>query len=362
MINAIALPALGISLANALPVEISGAPPAPYRTENGFFGEGVYQVGAGALTPSGDWTEFVVTGDQLVGDGFLGQLTALLTGRPDDIVYFETGAGEGAQSFAFNGQHLELTYRTSPAGGMIGFILDGATMTTADGEQLTIDTYSETIRYGETETIAIDDAGQHRLDIVKVSGEADGASGKVIALSQIEVLPPARSSSLPTILLIILVFELAALIVARLLRSRFVGLANWLDTRRSILLSLIVYSLVACWGFVLNTTVEFWMLALMVAMVQGGSQALSRSLYASLCPTAKSGEFFGFYSIMEKFASIAGPLIFAFAGIALGSSRPAILSLILLFLLGGYLLSRVDIAEGQRVAQEEDAEHGMVRQ
>ena len=101
------------------------------------------------------------------------------------------------------------------------------------------------------------------------------------------------------------------------------------------------------------------MLALMVAMVQGGSQALSRSLYASLCPTAKSGEFFGFYAIMEKFASIVGPLIFAFAGIALGSSRPAILSLILLFALGGYLLSRVDIAEGQRVAREEDAEHGI---
>ena len=111
--------------------------------------------------------------------------------------------------------------------------------------------------------------------------------GDVIALSQIEVLPPARQSSLPTIVLIILAFELAALIVARLLRSRFVGLANWLDTRRSILLSLFVYSLVACWGFLLNATVEFWMLALMVAMVQGGSQALSRSLYASLCPTSQ---------------------------------------------------------------------------
>ena len=110
----------------------------------------------------------------------------------------------------------------------------------------------------------------------------------------------------------------------------------------------------------LNATVEFWMLALLVAMVQGGSQALSRSLYASLCPTAKSGEFFGFYAIMEKFASIVGPLIFAFAGIALGSSRPAILSLILLFLSWVViLLSRVDIAEGQRVARDEDTEHGI---
>ena len=159
--------------------------------------------------------------------------------------------------------------------------------------------------------------------------------------------------------MIIVAFEVVALVLARLLRSRFVDLSNSLDTRRSILLSLLVYCIVACWGFILNATLEFWMLALMVAMVQGGSQALSRSLYASLCPKAKSGEFFGFYSIMEKFAAIIGPLMFAFAGIALGSSRPAILSLILLFVIGGYLLSRVDISEGQRVAREEDAEHGI---
>jgi len=361
LVNAIALPVLGISLANALPADVSGAPPAPYRTENEFVGEGVYQVGTGALTPNGAWTEILVSGDQLVGEGFMGNLTALLTGRPEDIVYFETSADDSAQSFAFHGQHLELTYRSAPDGGLIGFILDGATLTNEEGEPITVDTYNETVRYGETDTITIAEAGQHRLELVNVSGGRDGAPGNVIALSQIEVLPPARQSSLPTIALIILAFELVALIFAWLLRSRFVSLANWLDTRRSIQLSLFVYSLVACWGFFLNTTVEFWMLALMVAMVQGGSQALSRSLYASLCPTAKSGEFFGFYSIMEKFASIAGPLIFAFAGIALGSSRPAILSLILLFLLGGYLLSRVDIAEGQRVAREEDAEHGMDR-
>ncbi len=359
LINAIALPVLGIGLANAMPANISGAPPAPFRSDDEFYGRGVYELGTGALTPVGDWREIVVSGDQLVDEGFMGNLTAILTGRPDDIVYFETDADDSAQSFAFNGQHLELTYRLSPDGGVIGFRLNGATLTTEDGEPIMIDTYSETIRFGETETIAIEAAGQHRIEIINISGEAAGAPGNVIALSQIEVLPPARQSSLPTIAGIILAFEIVALIVARLLRSRFIGLANWLDTRRSISLSLFVYCIVACWGFVLDATVEFWMLALMVAMVQGGSQALSRSLYASLCPTAKSGEFFGFYAIMEKFASIAGPLIFAFAGIVLGSSRPAILSLILLFLLGGYLLSRVDIVEGQRVAREEDAEHGI---
>ena len=361
LINAIALPVLGLALVNALPADISGAPPAPYRAQNEFVGEGVYEVGSGTFEPTGDWTEIVVSGDQLVGEGFMGQLTTLLTGRPDDLVYAETDAIGAAQSIAFNGQQLELTYRSSPNGGRIGFRVDGETLTDgAGGEAWTVDTFSEIVRYGETVSLSAGAAGQHVLEIVNVSTAEPDAPGTTIAISQVEVLPPTRQSSLPTIIAIILAFEVLALLLARLLRSRFVGLSNWLDTRRSILLSLFVYCIVACWGYILNTTLEFWMLALMVAMVQGGSQALSRSLYASLCPTAKSGEFFGFYAIMEKFASIIGPLLFAFAGIALGSSRPAILSLILLFALGGYLLSRVDIAEGQRVAREEDAEHGII--
>lgn len=357
LINAIALPILGIGLANALPANVTGAPPAPFVRQGDHVGAGVYALADDAFSASGDWRAEVVAGENLVGEGLMGNLTALLTGLPDDLRYLSSSAPDAAQAFLFNGGALELTYRRSPDGGVIGFVLNGEVLTDGDDDApLLVDTYGETLRYGETATINIATAGSHRLEIVNASP----LSNSVIALSQIEVLPPARRSSLPTIALIILGFEVIALALARLLRSRFVGLSNWLDTRRSILLSLLIYSIVACWGFVLDATLEFWMLALMVAMVQGGSQALSRSLYASLCPTAKSGEFFGFYAIMEKFASIIGPLIFAFAGIALGSSRPAILSLILLFLLGGYLLSRVDIAAGQRVAREEDAEHGIV--
>ncbi|MDL1902349.1 MFS transporter, partial [Anaerolineae bacterium CFX9] len=128
-----------------------------------------------------------------------------------------------------------------------------------------------------------------------------------------------------------------------------------LDTRSSILLALVVYSIIAIWGFFVESTIEFWFLAWMVAIVQGGSQALSRSLYASMSPALKSGEFFGLYGIMEKFSSILGPLLFAAAAVAFGSSRPAIISLVIFFILGGYLLTRVNIAEGQRVAREEDA-------
>ena len=140
----------------------------------------------------------------------------------------------------------------------------------------------------------------------------------------------------------------------------FASLAASLDTKRSIILALTVYSIIAIWGFFLNSNIEFWSLAWMVAIVQGGSQALSRSLYCSMSPAAKSGEFFGLFGIMEKFSAIIGPIVFAGAVAIFGNSRPAILSLILFFIVGIALLTRVDVEKGRRVARAEDAQilHG----
>jgi UMF1 family MFS transporter len=91
-------------------------------------------------------------------------------------------------------------------------------------------------------------------------------------------------------------------------------------------------------------------------MVQGGSQALSRSLFASLIPRDRSGEFFGFFAVVEKFAGIFGPLTFAVIVEIWGSSRLAILSVIAFFVVGGVLLYGVDVEEGQRAARAADAE------
>jgi UMF1 family MFS transporter len=102
--------------------------------------------------------------------------------------------------------------------------------------------------------------------------------------------------------------------------------------------------------------VEFWFLAWLVAVVQGGSQGLSRSLFSSMSPAAKSGEFFGLFGVMEKFSAIVGPLVFAFAAATFGSSRPAVLGIIAFFIIGGLLLTLVNVEEGRRVAQAEDAE------
>jgi UMF1 family MFS transporter len=164
-----------------------------------------------------------------------------------------------------------------------------------------------------------------------------------------------------TILGVIAAVEAVGVVLAFLLgRPLFSRLADTLDTRRSIILSLVVYAVIAVWGYFLNSVVEFWLLAWMVAVVQGGSQALSRSLYASLSPAAKSGEFFGLFGVMEKFSAILGPLLFAAAVALFGSSRPAILSLVVFFVVGILLLRSVNIDEGVRVAREEDALAGLI--
>jgi UMF1 family MFS transporter len=164
-----------------------------------------------------------------------------------------------------------------------------------------------------------------------------------------------------TILGVIAAVEAVGVVLAFLLgRPLFSRLADTLDTRRSIILSLVVYAVIAVWGYFLNSVVEFWLLAWMVAVVQGGSQALSRSLYASLSPAAKSGEFFGLFGVMEKFSAILGPLLFAAAVALFGSSRPAILSLVVFFVVGILLLRFVNIDEGVRVAREEDALAGLI--
>jgi len=367
LFNTVALPIAGITFANVLPADVSGTQPAPYITQNEFVGEGIYRFDEVAFTADGTWDELLISGDELVGEGFMGSLTTMLTGRPDDVTYVTSAEPDALHAFSFNGQNLTLTYRIGPDGGVMGFNVDGTPLTIIDTDDdgneietlVTLDTFSETVRYGETFILELPASGSQSIEIINLSNTTEDAQGNIIAFTQIEVQPPTRQSSLPTIIGLLIAIEIVGIVFAFIFKSRFVGLANWLDTRRSILLALVVYSIVACWGFILNATVEFWFLAWMVAMVQGGSQALSRSLYASMCPTTKSGEFFGFYSIMEKFASIIGPLLFAFAGIVLGSSRPAILSLIVLFALGGYLLTRVDIEKGQQIARAEDAEYGI---
>jgi MFS transporter, UMF1 family len=134
----------------------------------------------------------------------------------------------------------------------------------------------------------------------------------------------------------------------------FGSLASRIGAKRAIFLGLLVYAGISILGYFMRTATHFMILAMLVATVQGGTQALSRSLFASLVPAHKSGEFFGFYSVFEKFASIFGPLLFAVTIALTGSSRSAILSIILFFVVGAALLARVNVSEGQRAARAAD--------
>lgn len=131
----------------------------------------------------------------------------------------------------------------------------------------------------------------------------------------------------------------------------FGHLGGWMGTKRAIFLALAVYAVAATLGYFMTNATHFFILAALVATVQGGAQALSRSLFARLIPPAKTSEYFGFYAVVERFATILGPLAFTVSGALTGSSRAAVLFLIVFFVVGGLLLARVDIVEGERAAR-----------
>jgi UMF1 family MFS transporter len=149
-------------------------------------------------------------------------------------------------------------------------------------------------------------------------------------------------------------------LLTALILTQFIGfpcsiafgrLAQSLGAKRAILAGLAVYALVSMAGFFIRSTWHFYALAVVVGMVQGGTQALSRSLFAAMVPKSSSSEFFGFFSTGEKFAGIIGPAIFGLIGQFTGSSRWGIASVVFLFITGALLLWRVDEAEGRRVAE-----------
>jgi UMF1 family MFS transporter len=139
----------------------------------------------------------------------------------------------------------------------------------------------------------------------------------------------------------------------------FGSLADRIGTKRGIFLGLLVYVGVSVGGYFISEAWHFWVLAAVVATVQGGTQALSRSLYSSLVPPSQSSEFFSFFSISSKFAGIFGPLLFSVIGQATGSSRVSILSLLIFFVGGMVLLWFVDVDEGRRAAREAQAAIGV---
>jgi UMF1 family MFS transporter len=148
-------------------------------------------------------------------------------------------------------------------------------------------------------------------------------------------------------------------LIKALLITQFVGfpaaigfgyLGGVIGTKKGILLAILFYLFITIWGAFIHDKSEFYVLAVLIGLVQGGVQALSRSFFAKIIPVERSAEFFGFYNMLGKFAVVIGPVFMAGVGLfmrSLGysgdfSSRASIFSIAVLFLAGGTLLCFVD--------------------
>jgi len=154
-------------------------------------------------------------------------------------------------------------------------------------------------------------------------------------------------------------------LVAALLLTQFVGfpaaiafgyLGKYFGAKTGIYLGIAVYLGVCIWGYFIEHEWEFYVLAGAIGLVQGGVQSLSRSLYARIIPAGKSAEFFGFYNMLGKFAAVIGPAMMGIVSVLFDSPRLGLLSIIVLFLLGGLLLFFVDEEQGRRMASELDTQ------
>ena len=152
--------------------------------------------------------------------------------------------------------------------------------------------------------------------------------------------------------------------ITALLITQFIGvpfafvfgaLAGRIGAKVAVFCGLAVYAFIIVLAYFMSSAIHFYALAILVGMVQGGTQALSRSMFASMIPRHKSSEFFAFFGVFERYAGILGPLIFAVMIEATGESRNAILAVLSFFVIGGGILTFVDVEAGRRTARAAEA-------
>ena len=153
-------------------------------------------------------------------------------------------------------------------------------------------------------------------------------------------------------------FETSDLITA-LLMAQFIAfpsalLYNWfskkIGVKNAVFIAIFGYAFATFLAFFMESRIHFFCLAALIGIFQGGIQALSRSLFTRLIPKNREAEFFGFYNMLGKFASVIGPFLIGWITLITGNIRFGILSILVLFISGGFLLSKVDFKKGEEEA------------
>jgi len=152
------------------------------------------------------------------------------------------------------------------------------------------------------------------------------------------------ASSLITALLLVQFVAFPATLIYNWFSSK-IGIKNALYT------AILGYTLITIFGAFVSKEWHFYVIAVFIACFQGGIQALSRSLYSRIIPKNQAAEFFGFYNMLGKFAAIIGPPMMGYIGLITGNPRIGILSIVILFILGGFILTKVDLQEGERISE-----------
>ncbi len=150
-------------------------------------------------------------------------------------------------------------------------------------------------------------------------------------------------------------------LISALLMVQFIAfpcalLFSWyskkIGVKQAIMTGIVGYGIITFLGYFMTSVLHFYVLAGMIGLFQGGIQALSRSLYTRLIPVEKAAEFFGFYNMLGKFAAVIGPFMMGTITLITGNIRFGILSILVLFIIGGLLLLKVNIEEGEKMAKE----------
>ena len=135
---------------------------------------------------------------------------------------------------------------------------------------------------------------------------------------------------------------------ATLIYSRF---ASKIGIKNALYTAILGYTLITIFGAFVSKEWHFYVIAVFIACFQGGIQSLSRSFYSRIIPKNQAAEFFGFYNMLGKFAAIIGPPMMGYIGLITGNPRIGILSIVILFILGGFILTKVDLQEGERISE-----------